>query len=82
MAAGAPLFPADPRLVDLSYAFNAQTQDDAPLVWHFAGEDKHRRTENGTSIFDMFLSYLWGGKGAEKGKAAAGTTPLEGGGKN
>lgn len=57
----APLHLADPRFSDFNYVIGNRSWADRPLVYHFAGKDKHLKDEEGTTLLDSTLQNIWGG---------------------
>lgn len=80
MEIGCPIFFADPRIADLSYTRGARKSNgETPLFWHLEGRDKHY-TNNGTSLFDVWLRELWGNKDLPKRRPPGKWTGVEGSG--
>lgn len=57
----APVHLADPRIADFNYVLGNRSWTDEPLVYHYAGKDKHHSNGEGGSLLDSAVRSLWGG---------------------
>mmetsp|Transcript_100307 Transcript_100307/g.323681 ORF Transcript_100307/g.323681 Transcript_100307/m.323681 type:complete len:701 (-) Transcript_100307:83-2185(-) len=61
LALRAPVYLADPRVADFNYVLGNRSWADEPLVYHYAGKDKHLIGDGGETLLDWTLRSLWGG---------------------